>query len=116
MLFRSKASIEIFEKENVLEQLQPKIEQMSAEFDSLKALPGVNEIRQCGFIAGIELASSKLAVDVCLAARGRGLLTRPLRNVVVLMPPLCITPAQLSAAIGAIRDSIVDICKRNRIE
>ena len=112
----AKASLEVFEKENVLGQLQPKIEQMSAELDALKTLPGVNEIRQCGFIVGIELASSTLAVDVCLAARGRGLLTRPIRNVIVLMPPLCITPLQLSKAIDAIRDSIVEICKRNRIE
>ncbi|HEV2046869.1 MAG TPA: aminotransferase class III-fold pyridoxal phosphate-dependent enzyme [Chthoniobacterales bacterium] len=51
-----------------------------------------------------------LGAKVCVAARGRGLLTRPIRNVIVLMPPLCITSAQLSAAIAAIRDSIVDVC------
>jgi adenosylmethionine-8-amino-7-oxononanoate aminotransferase len=37
------------------------------------------------------------------------LLTRPIRNVIVLMPPLCIAPAQLSTAINAVRDSIVDL-------
>jgi adenosylmethionine---8-amino-7-oxononanoate aminotransferase len=51
-----------------------------------------------------------IGAKVCVAARGRGLLTRPIRNVIVLMPPLCITSAQLSAAIAAIRDSIVDVC------
>ena len=51
-----------------------------------------------------------IGAKVCVAARGRGLLTRPIRNVIVLMPPLCITSAQLSAAITAIRDSIVDVC------
>ena len=107
------ASLEIFEKEKVLENLGPKIEQMHAELEGLKALPGVKEIRQCGFIAGIELASpsdaSKFAADVCLAARDRGLLTRSIREVIVLMPPLCITSQQLSAAIEAIRSSIVDL-------
>lgn len=106
------ASLEIFEKEKVLENLGPKIQQMHAELESLKTLPGVKEIRQCGFIAGIELASSdasKFAANVCLAARGRGLLTRPIREVIVLMPPLCITSQQLSAAIEAIRSSIVDL-------
>jgi adenosylmethionine-8-amino-7-oxononanoate aminotransferase len=107
------ASLEIFEKEKVLENLGPKIEQMHAELEGLKALPGVKEIRQCGFVAGIELASpsdaSKFAADVCLAARDRGFLTRPIREVIVLMPPLCITSQQLSAAIEAIRSSIVDL-------
>jgi adenosylmethionine-8-amino-7-oxononanoate aminotransferase len=80
-------------------------------------------VRQCGFIAGIELATqpglspseiSKLGVDVCLAGQARGLLTRPLRNVIVLMPPLCITSEQLTAAIEAIRDSITDVYSRQK--
>ena len=119
----AKASLEIFAKENVLEKLQPKIEQMTAGLAKLRALPAVNEIRQCGFIAGIELKQSEdvdpstslrtsLAAEVCVAARSRGLLTRPIRNVVVLMPPLCITSEQLSNAIAAIDDSILAICRQ----
>ena len=106
------ASLEIFATQRVLETLQPKIEQMTSELEELKALPAVSEVRQCGFIAGIELKQTDdvdLGAKVCVAARGRGLLTRPIRNVIVLMPPLCVTPAQLSAAIAAIRDSIVDV-------
>ncbi len=120
----AKASLEIFENENVLKNLQPKIQQMRVELEKLKTLPAVSEVRQCGFISGIELKDTGnpdlatrrvspaggLGAKVCLAARGRGLLTRPIQNVIVLMPPLCITPPQLSAAISAIRDSIVDVC------
>ena len=106
------ASLEVFQHENVLENLGPKIQQMHDGLESLKSLPAVKEIRQCGFIAGIELTApdaSKLAADVCMAARNRGLLTRPIRDAIVLMPPLCITSQQLSAAIEAIRSSIVDL-------
>jgi adenosylmethionine-8-amino-7-oxononanoate aminotransferase len=107
------ASLEVFEKEKVLEKLEPKIHQMNAELEALKALPAVKEVRQCGLMAGIELTStpdaSKFAAGVCLAARNRGLLTRPIRETIVLMPPLCITSSQLSTAIAAIRDSIVDL-------
>jgi adenosylmethionine-8-amino-7-oxononanoate aminotransferase len=109
----AKASLEIFEKEKVLEKLQPKIEQMHGGLTKLQVLPAVNEIRQCGFISGIEFKQTDdvdLATKVCVAARSRGLLTRPIRNVIVLMPPLCITPAQLEAAIGAIHHSIVEVC------
>jgi adenosylmethionine-8-amino-7-oxononanoate aminotransferase len=105
----AKASLEVFTKENVLEKLQPKIEQMRAELEVVKRLAGVSEVRQCGFIAGIELRDVDLAAKVCLAARSRGLLTRPIRNVIVLMPPLCITSTQLSRAVGAVRDSIAEV-------
>jgi len=123
------ASLEIFATQRVLETLQPKIEQMNAELQAVKNLTAVGEVRQCGFIAGIELKQTDdvelatgrvrpaggLGARVCVAARGRGLLTRPIRNVIVLMPPLCITSAQLSAAIAAIRDSIVEVCGHNSI-
>src|SRR6202011_986916 len=109
----AKASLEVFARENVLEKLQPKIEQMHSGLARLQMLPGVSEIRQCGFIAGIELKQADdvdLAAKVCLAACSRGVLTRAVRNVIVLMPPLCITAAQLDTAIGAIHDSIIEVC------
>jgi adenosylmethionine-8-amino-7-oxononanoate aminotransferase len=113
----AKASLEIFENERVLEALQPKIEQMRLELGRLGELSAVVEVRQRGFIAGIEpkedAAPSKAkstAAEVCLAARQHGLLTRPIGNAIVLMPPLCITPAELTKAIEAIRLSILDVC------
>jgi adenosylmethionine-8-amino-7-oxononanoate aminotransferase len=107
------ASLEIFGQESVLENLQPKIEQMRAGLESIRGLPGVQEIRQCGFISGIELADNgdvNLAAEVCAAARTHGFLTRPIRNVVVFMPPLCVLPDELERAIAAIRLSIMETC------
>lgn len=109
----AKASLEVFQKEDVLEKLQPKIEQMHSSLAKLQPLSAISEIRQCGFIAGVELQQTDdvdAGAKVCIAARERGLLTRALRNVVVLMPPLGITSSQLEAAIGAIHDSIVEVC------
>ena len=105
----AKASLEVFENERVLEALQPKIRYLSSALVSLRELPGVKEIRQCGFIAGIEIAEPEMAAAVCIEARRHGLLTRPIWNVVVLMPPLCITTAQLSKAVEALRASITDV-------
>ena len=107
-----KASLEIFEKERVLEALQPKIEHLASALAGFADLPGVVEVRQCGFIAGIELRESGDAAKVCLEARGRGLLTRPIREVIVLMPPLCTTIHQLTRAVEAIRASIIEVCGR----
>jgi adenosylmethionine-8-amino-7-oxononanoate aminotransferase len=108
----AKASLEIFEKERVLEELQPKIEHLTSALARFADLPGVVEVRQCGFIAGIELRESGDAAKVCLQAREHGLLTRPIRNVIVLMPPLCITIHQLTRAVEAIRASIIEVCGR----
>jgi adenosylmethionine-8-amino-7-oxononanoate aminotransferase len=52
----AKAGLEVFENERVLEALQPKIQHLGLLLDGLKQLPAVKEVRQCGFIAGIELA------------------------------------------------------------
>ena len=113
------ANLAIFRDESVLEKLQHKIRLMAELLKPLAALPHVAEIRQCGFIAGIDLMrDGKVPFDwreqtggrVCLAARKHGLLTRPVRDVVVLMPPYCITEDQLRQAVLAIRLAITEVC------
>jgi adenosylmethionine-8-amino-7-oxononanoate aminotransferase len=105
----AKANLEIFENEGVLEALQSKIQYLSSGLARLRELPGVKDVRQCGFIAGIEMARPGMAAAVCLEARRHGLLTRPIWNVIVLMPPLCITMSQLSKAVEALRASITHV-------
>jgi len=113
------ANLAIFREESVLEKLQPKIRLLSELLQPIAAMRHVSEVRQCGFIAGIELMQDgKTAFDwrsqtghrVCLAARKHGLLTRPVRDVVVLMPPYCITEAQLKQAVKAIGEGVSEIC------
>src|SRR6266516_3588988 len=75
----AKASLEVFEKERVLEALQPKIRHLSSALAGLRQLPGVKDVRQCGFIAGIEMEDSletagpAVAAAVCIEARCHGL-------------------------------------------
>jgi adenosylmethionine-8-amino-7-oxononanoate aminotransferase len=115
----AKASLEVFKNEHVLETVEPKIRHLSSVLADLKKLTGVKEVRQCGFIAGIELDESpnglgpSLAAAACIEARHHGLLTRPLGNVIVLMPPLCITTDQLTKAAEALRLSIAEVWQRS---
>ncbi|OYV05223.1 MAG: adenosylmethionine--8-amino-7-oxononanoate transaminase [Verrucomicrobiales bacterium VVV1] len=112
------ASLDIFEKERTLEALQPKITRMSELLSGLSAShPEVHEVRQCGFIAGIELrrpdgtrfpAAERIGEEVCLAARKHGLLTRPILDTLVLMPPLTISLEDLDHAVIAIGRAIRD--------
>jgi len=114
----AKASLEVFEKERILQNLQPKIRQLTLALADLEKLTGVKEVRQCGFIAGIEIEETpdgvqpSMAAAVCAEARCHGLLTRPIGNVVVLMPPLCITMDQLAKAVEALRTSIAEVRRR----
>ncbi len=112
------ANLAIFREENVLATLQPKIARLTALLAELSRDPRVHEVRQCGFIAGIELrapdgtpfsAEARTGARVCLAARRHGLLTRPIRDTLVLMPPYCITDDQLAHSIDALAAALAEI-------
>jgi adenosylmethionine---8-amino-7-oxononanoate aminotransferase len=109
------ASLQIFGEETVIPSLQPKIHLFESRLDRLRALPHVREVRQCGFIAGIELGvpggapfdpTLRTGAKVCIAARKYGLLTRPINDTIVLMLPLCVSQAQINQACDAITCAI----------
>jgi adenosylmethionine---8-amino-7-oxononanoate aminotransferase len=117
------ASLKIFQQENTLETLKEKISILRELLDSLRILPNVSDIRQCGYIAGIEIQKdsgepfpwqNQTGARVCAAARKHGLLTRPILDTIVLMPPLCTTQEQLERAIDAIRRAIREVCQEFR--
>ncbi|HWF34988.1 MAG TPA: adenosylmethionine--8-amino-7-oxononanoate transaminase [Solirubrobacteraceae bacterium] len=94
------ATLELFERKRTLARLQPKIELLTRLLTQrIAPLGAVAEIRQRGFMVGIELnpapAGERLGHQVTLAARRRGAIIRPLGEVIVLMPPLAITDGEL---------------------
>ncbi|MDG2123500.1 MAG: adenosylmethionine--8-amino-7-oxononanoate transaminase [Verrucomicrobiales bacterium] len=108
------ASLRVFEEERVLEKLEGRIAVMGELLAGLAERCGfVRQVRQCGFIAGVELeagaAGELRGARVCEVARGHGLLTRPVVDTVVLMPPLCTTEGQLEKAVGAIENAIGEV-------
>lgn len=113
------ANLAIFREERTLETIATKSRHLARRLRRLSKHSHVAEIRQCGFIAGIELrrdgrnafpSDELIGAKVCLAARKHGLLTRPIRDTIVLMPPYCITNAQLERAVSAISKAIVEVC------
>jgi adenosylmethionine-8-amino-7-oxononanoate aminotransferase len=73
-------------------------------------LPYVSEVRQCGFMVGIEL-NQNVGHRVILEARKRGAILRPLGNVIVLMPPLSISTKELEQLISIALASIKAVCE-----
>jgi adenosylmethionine-8-amino-7-oxononanoate transaminase len=99
-------TLEAFDKDRILEKLPPKIEALRAGLRPLEDHPNVGEIRQRGLLAGIELVSNRETREpfpyekrtghrVILEARRRGAILRPLADVIVMMPPLTSTAAEV---------------------
>ena len=98
------ANLEVFGIEDTLGQLPGKIDRLR---DELAKLDGVGEIRQCGLIAGVDLpgGDGRLGAEICHAARRFGLLTRPVLDTVVLMPPLSISEDQIGEMVGMLGEA-----------
>lgn len=99
------ANLEVFEEEKTLDKLQPKIELLQSLLAKhVSPLPAIKEIRQRGFVVGIELGD--LLIEDCLgdqvelAARKRGAVIRSLGNVITLMPPLSISEDELTRLVA----------------
>jgi adenosylmethionine---8-amino-7-oxononanoate aminotransferase len=115
------ATLDVFEEERTLEQMQPKIARLAEHLERIEAMPHVGHVRQCGLLAGIELVRNeetkepfpwqeKRGIRVCDHARTEGVLIRPLGNVVVIIPPPAISVEELDriclAAENGIRTAV----------
>ncbi|MBI2471814.1 MAG: adenosylmethionine--8-amino-7-oxononanoate transaminase [Planctomycetes bacterium] len=100
------ASLELYEKERILKNLEPKINYLRAKLKSFESLKHVGDIRQCGLIAAIELVRDKstkepypweerVGIKVCIEARKQDLLIRPLGHIIIVMPPIIIKTDEL---------------------
>jgi adenosylmethionine---8-amino-7-oxononanoate aminotransferase len=104
------ASLEVFRRERTLVRLQPKIRLLAEALADVELMPEVREVRQCGLMVGIDLGEHDPAVRmghrVTLEARKRGVIVRPLGDVVVLMPPLSISLQDLRRLVEVTAESI----------
>jgi adenosylmethionine-8-amino-7-oxononanoate aminotransferase len=96
------------------------------ELASLWSLPNVGDVRQVGLVVGVELVRDwrtrrpfdlreRAGLRVCDAMTKHGVLTRPIGNVVVLMPPYCTTPGQAHRIVDALRNGITEVFGGNRL-
>jgi adenosylmethionine---8-amino-7-oxononanoate aminotransferase len=104
------ASLEAFEREHTLLRMQPKIRLLRDLLGPVAAMPAVAEVRGRGLMVGIDLGpydpALRLGHRVTLEARRRGAIIRPLGDVIVLMPPLAISQADLRRLVAITAESI----------
>ncbi len=111
------ASLDLLQTAKSVRQRFALQERLATGLQSLWRYPAVGDIRQVGLVAGLELVkdwrsreplplSAQAGIRVCERMAERGVLTRPIGNVIALLPPYCTTPAQLDRMITALGESI----------
>ncbi len=104
------ASLKLFERKNLLAEVQAKSERLAELLAPLKKLKHVREIRQKGFMIGIELhrfdPNARTGAAICKRLRKHGVILRPLGDVIVLMPPLAMRIDDLKTIVTALAEEI----------
>ena len=112
------ANLELFKKEKIIEKMQPKIANLKRRLEKdFLPLSHVSDIRQWGFMIGIELVEDKegrrsyatekrIGREVILEARKKGVIVRPLGDIIILMPPLTISEEELKTLVDVVYDCI----------
>jgi adenosylmethionine-8-amino-7-oxononanoate aminotransferase len=111
------ASLAIFREDHTLELNRALAEHMGARARVLEDHPHVAEVRQCGMIVAIELTADKATrapypwqerrgLAIYRHALTRGVLLRPIGNVVYFMPPYVITRAEIDLIVEVAREGI----------
>lgn len=118
------ANLEVFSSERVIAGLESKITIARNRLEQLRNLPHVADIRQCGLMIGIDIMAdpakrnpypAELSVGhrICMAARSKGLIIRPLGDIVVFMPPLASTSEDIESMLTIIEQSIVEVTEKD---
>ncbi len=93
---------------------------------TLWALRNAGDIWQVGLVAGVELVKNwktrqpfdlreRAGIRVCDAMARRGVLTRPVGKVIVIMPPYCTTPEQARKIVSALAESVEEIFPKGEL-
>jgi adenosylmethionine-8-amino-7-oxononanoate aminotransferase len=111
------ASLRILQRRETQAYLKSLIDRLTSGLERIRGLPHVGEVRQRGLMVGIELVRDKesrepyawnerIGIKTIIEARSRGVILRPLGNVIVLMPPLAMTLSQCDQLLEAAEASI----------
>lgn len=114
------ACLDIFEREETIASLAPKVALMQRKLQEISGHGNVGNVRSVGLMAAVELVrdkhtrepfdwEEKMGWKVTHALMDRGVIIRPLGNVLVLMPPLVITEDEMGRMMDAVSESIAEV-------
>jgi len=112
------ASLDLFRETDALGRVAALDVQLRAGFEEFRSLPNVGDVRVIGGVAALELKDERMGNSGYLANIGpkltaaflaRGLLLRPLGNIVYFMPPYAITEKEAAWAMDQIGEVLQNI-------
>ncbi len=109
------ASLELFREESTLDRVAALEKDLRKGFDSLRAIEGVGDVRVIGGVGIVEMRSGQpgylnaFGPRVSAALLDRGMLLRPLGNVLYFMPPYAITQQETEWAISQIGEVLTQV-------
>jgi adenosylmethionine-8-amino-7-oxononanoate aminotransferase len=107
------ATLELFEKNDVLEKNREKSAYILEKLEKFKKLSNVKEIRQTGMISAIELKGYKpeerIGLKVYQYGLSQGVLLRPLGHIIYFMPPYIINYQEIDKMIDTAYEAIQSI-------
>ena len=103
--------LRLIEERSALANVNERAKQLEVLLEERVApLPAVADIRLAGLMCGVELhPGERLGRRVCAATLRRGVLLRPLGDVIVLMPPLSVTGEEIATIVDALAGSIIEV-------
>ena len=106
--------LELLDEWDVLANVTERADQLGRALDErIEPLAGVREVRRCGLMVGVELDPPadglRWGRKVSAGCVDRGVLIRPLGDVVVLMPPLTTTEAEVDRIVDTLAAAITDV-------
>ena len=107
--------LSLIDEGDVLANVRARADQLAVGLATAVApLPGVAEVRGRGLLAGIELAPPtdglRWGRRVSAGCVDRGVLIRPLGDVVVTVPMLTSTEAEIDRIVATLAEAISDVC------
>ena len=106
--------LRLLHERDVLANVNERSEQLRALLiERIAPFNEVVEVRLCGLMGGVEIApgppNSRRGRRICAAAVRRGVLLRPLGDVIVLMPPLTITESEVVSIVDVLDQSLEEV-------
>jgi adenosylmethionine---8-amino-7-oxononanoate aminotransferase len=107
--------LELLHEWDVLANVRARSAQLAARLrDRIAPSAAVKEVRLQGLMGGVELGPPEAGLRwgrrVCAAAVARGVLLRPLGDVVVLMPMLTSTAEEIDRIVDVLAESLDEVC------